>query len=122
MRLQSLQPRVATLDTRSVRTVATTSDGTPRLRGRAGVDRRSRYLRLHPLCVRCKEQGRTAAADVVDHLIPLWAGGDDDYATNGQSLCQVPHHQAKTDCEARMRAAGGWLATPCTCGMHPAAA
>jgi len=118
-RLQTLRPRIATLETGRATPLpmAFTED---RLRGRAAVDRRSRYLRLHPLCIRCEAEGRTTTADVVDHRTPLWAGGSDDYDTNGQSLCEARHHQAKTACEATMRAAGGWLSTRCTCGMHQA--
>jgi hypothetical protein len=88
-----------------------------RMRGRAAVERRGNYLRLHPLCVRCEQQNRTEAATVPDHVIPLWAGGEDDLEKNGQPLC-TQHHDAKTACEARMRVASGWLSTPCTCGQH----
>lgn len=90
---------------------------TDRLRGRAAVERRERYLRMHPLCARCESVGLVTAATVPDHKVPLWAGGKDDLETNGQALCK-DCHDAKTACEARMRAAGGWLATPCTCGQH----
>jgi hypothetical protein len=58
-----------------------------------------------------------AAATVPDHRIPLWAGGPDDLEKNGDALC-TEHHDAKTACEARMRAAGGWMSTPCICGQH----
>lgn len=78
-------------------------DATPRMRGRAAVDRRAAYLRAHPLCVRCSEQGRSAIAEHVDHIRPLWAGGADDYETNGQALC-VPCHDLKTAAEAKERA------------------
>lgn len=91
--------------------------GDNRLRGRAAVDRRAKYLRLHPLCTECERDCRVTAGQVVDHKLPLWAGGQDDYATNGNVLC-IPHHKAKSECEDRMRNAGGWLSTPCTCGQH----
>lgn len=117
MKLQSLRPRVATIPGR-LQMAATLS--TQRLRGRAAVDRRDRYLRLHPLCVQCSKQGRTSAASTPDHVVPLWAGGADDLDANGQPLC-TEHHDEKTACEARMRAAGGWLSTPCTCGQHGSA-
>jgi 5-methylcytosine-specific restriction protein A len=70
------------------------------------VDRRARWLYLHPLCCECEKEGRVTAADVVDHDTPLWKGGADDYETNGRSLCN-PHHDAKTAKEAAERAAGG---------------
>lgn len=88
-----------------------------RMRGRAAVERRARYLRLHPLCKRCDQQGKVAAATIIDHIHPLWAGGVDDYEANGQGLC-TEDSDAKTACEATMRAGGGWLSTPCTCGQH----
>lgn len=31
---------------------------------------RAAYLKAHPLCVVCKEQGRVEAAEVVDHIVP----------------------------------------------------
>ena len=31
---------------------------------------RAYYLRLHPLCVQCTEEGRTAAAVILDHIKP----------------------------------------------------
>lgn len=80
----------------------------PRLRGRAAVGRRARWLEEHPLCCQCEADGRTTAATVVDHITPLWKGGADDYEANGQSLCK-PHHDAKTAQEAAERAALGGL-------------
>lgn len=63
-------------------------------RGYGGRWQRERlvYLKLHPLCVTCQQQGRITAASVVDHVIPhkgnpelMW-----DW-NNWQSLCK-PHH------------------------------
>lgn len=88
-----------------------------RLRGRPAVVRRREYLRLHPLCTACRRADRIEAATVPDHVVPLWAGGPDDLDSNGQALCEACH-AAKTGCEAAMRAAGAWLATPCRCGLH----
>ena len=90
---------------------------TARLQGKAGQQRRERYLRLLPLCIKCEATGAVSAAAVVDHIVPLWAGGADDYGANGQGLCNR-HHDVKTACEAAMRAAGGWMAAPCACGQH----
>ena len=110
------RPRVETIPGR-LQMAATLS--TQRLRGRAAVERRERYLRLHPLCRACEKKGMVTAATVPDHEVPLWAGGADNLETNGQPLCGEDH-DAKTKCEARMRAAGGWLSTPCNCGQHEA--
>lgn len=115
-RLTTLKPRLSTAPGR-LQALTTNPGMAPRLRGRAAVERRSRYLRLHPLCVACSQEGLTTAATTPDHKIPLWAGGPDDLEENGQALCPA-HHDAKTKCEARMRAAGGWMSTPCTCGQH----
>ena len=114
MKLTTLKPRLTTL---SPLRASPLSAGSDRLRGRAAVDRRAGYLRLHPLCAECEREGRVAAATVPDHAIPLWAGGQDDLTKNGNPLC-TPHHDAKSGCEARMRAAGGWLSTACSCGQH----
>jgi hypothetical protein len=92
-----------------------------RLRGSAAVKRRKDWLDKHPLCETCDRAGRVTAATVPDHKVPLWAGGSDNLDENGQSLCDEDH-ASKTECEARMRAGGGWLATPCTCGQHENAA
>ena len=36
---------------------------------------RYEYLRAHPLCERCKAEGRATEANVVHHIRPLSAGG-----------------------------------------------
>lgn len=61
-----------------------------RLRGRAAVVRRARWLQLQPLCVECKRQGYTRAATQVDHVLAL-ANGGTDTADNLQSLCDDCH-------------------------------
>ena len=114
MKLQRLQPRLATLNTQRL---AAQPIETQRLRGGAGVKRRASFLDRNPLCVECVKHGRTGLARVPDHRVPLWAGGSDDLEVNGNALC-FTDHDAKTKCEARMRAAGGWMATPCQCGQH----
>lgn len=65
-----------------------------RLRGRAGVERRARWLRHHPLCVHCMKAGRVTEATEVDHIIALANGGKDN-ESNLQSLC-AECHKAKT--------------------------
>ena len=65
-----------------------------RLRG-SGLQKRNRRLaREKPLCVRCQEKGRVAAANEWDHIIPLWKGGKDE-ESNLQGLCG-PCHKDKT--------------------------
>jgi hypothetical protein len=114
VKLQTLKPRLATVPGR-LQAAATLS--TQRLRGSKAVKRRRSWLDAHPLCVQCDKEGAVTAATVPDHIVPLWAGGPEDLERNGQSLC-AQHHEAKTACEARMRAAGGWLSAPCACGQH----
>ena len=81
------------------------TERTKRVRGRAGVEQRHRFLAEHPLCVECEKEGKTAAAVIVDHVIPLAEGGADDDG-NKQGLC-VPHDKAKSAAEAaRGRARG----------------
>lgn len=57
---------------------------------------RLRYLRQHPLCVKCMEEGRLTPATVVDHIQPhkgdpvlFWD------ESNWQALCK-PCHDRKT--------------------------
>ncbi len=42
----------------------------PRIYGSRWDRERLIFLRTHPLCVMCHEQGRVTAATVVDHIIP----------------------------------------------------
>jgi 5-methylcytosine-specific restriction protein A len=65
-----------------------------RLRGRAAVERRRRFLQANPLCVECKKEGRVTAASVPDHVVALVNGGADTW-DNLQALCDE-HHKAKT--------------------------
>lgn len=71
-----------------------------RLRGDAGMRRRRLFLNAHPLCVHCTSEGRTSAAQEVDHVVPLSEGGPDEW-DNLQALCR-PHHAAKTLAERRL--------------------
>jgi 5-methylcytosine-specific restriction protein A len=51
--------------------------------------RRARHLAEHPDCTRCSEP-----ATVVDHILPLSAGGADE-ESNYQSLCKLCHDSWK---------------------------
>lgn len=53
---------------------------------------RTRFLRKHPLCVKCREQGKLTPATVVDHIIPH--RGDPALfwdENNWQPLCRDCH-------------------------------
>lgn len=65
-----------------------------RIRGRALQEIRLRWFTLHPLCVRCDRDGRTNLATQLDHIKPLFKGGEDTDA-NRQGLCDACH-EAKT--------------------------
>ena len=67
-------------------------------------------------CEMCKRTDDVRKATEVEHRVPLWAQGQEDDAN--RYAINTDCHKAKTDCEARMRAAGGWMATACTCGRH----
>ena len=53
---------------------------------------RARFLRKHPLCIKCKEKGKLTPATVVDHIIP--PRGDPILfwdENNWQPLCRDCH-------------------------------
>ena len=96
----TLKPRLATLDARVARTPVV-----QRTRGSTWMRIRTAQLRAHPLCAACRSRGVVAAAEEVDHVVPLHLGGGDG-DENLQSLC-VECHRAKTASEAAARARGG---------------
>lgn len=69
-------------------------DAPKRLQGRAGMQRRARWLQANPLCVKCQAMTppRVTAGTDLDHIKPLAAGGADD-ESNFQTLCRKCHDQ-----------------------------
>jgi 5-methylcytosine-specific restriction protein A len=63
------------------------------------------HFKRFPLCVHCRAQGLVRAAKQLDHIIPLWAGGE-DIESNRQGLC-IECHDVKTRDEATRRSRGG---------------
>jgi len=68
---------------------------------------REGYLRSHPLCIRCKDNGRVEPATVVDHKVPhkndmklFWD------KSNWQPLCKHCHDSYKQRLEKSGRVAG----------------
>jgi hypothetical protein len=85
--------------------------GTPRLRGRRGVEQRRRRLAREPICRECSKAGRVTPSAEVDHITPLSLGGPDT-DDNVQCLC-VPCHAIKSAMEDTSHAAASnhpdWL-------------
>lgn len=67
-------------------------------------------LREQPLCRICLAAGRTVAAAVVDHIVPLSDGGTNTTA-NLQPLCKRCHDAVKTPADVRART----QVTACEC-------
>ena len=60
--------------------------------GRAWKRIRGRYIRAHPLCERCKKNGKITPAEEVHHIKPLAHGGTND-ESNLMSLCKRCHSE-----------------------------
>lgn len=81
--------------------------GDARIRGSSLQGIRERILmRDHGMCQceRCKASGEVRPATIVDHKIPLWAGGKED-DSNRQAINEACHLE-KSAAEAKERA--GW--------------
>lgn len=99
-RLASIGHRVATLDTRRG-----SSPATERIRGDALRKIRER-IALRDEC-RCRICGRVTADGQVDHIVPLYQGGQES-DENRQWLCE-DCHRAKSEHEERGRAGVGQI-------------
>lgn len=63
---------------------------------------RSMHLAAEPLCRMCSQAGRTTAAVLVDHILPINDGGAILDDRNLQSLCRSCHDEkTKEDVAAR---------------------
>lgn len=103
MKTRNRTPKVRTVAPR-VRTLGPAVNskrkhGSNRPMNRRDIERRRNYVKRHPLCQRCESLGITSAAVACDHVIPLSAGGADEWQ-NFQSLCR-PCHDAKTASDAQ---------------------
>lgn len=64
--------------------------------------KRLAVLRQQPLCALCLAAGKTVAAAVVDHKVPLSDGGTND-SSNLQPLCKRCHDNIKTPLDVKIR-------------------
>lgn len=85
-----------------------------RIRGRKGQEQRARRMqRTNGLCERCDAKGKTRAASVVDHVVPLAHGGDDT-DENTRNLCKTCHDEVTAEQFGHRRkvaiGADGWPA------------
>jgi 5-methylcytosine-specific restriction protein A len=88
-------------------TLRTSKAGDERIRGSALQKIRERILTQACGLCQCEECGATGTprrASVVDHIIPLWAGGSED-DSNRQAM-STECHDRKSAVEAAMRARG----------------
>jgi 5-methylcytosine-specific restriction protein A len=99
--MQTLKPRLQTLSTATARSQTQVT----RIRGNSLYAIRRKHFEANHLCVECDRQGRVSRATELDHIIPLWAGGQESEA-NRAGLCHECH-QAKTAEEAKQRASLG---------------
>ena len=68
-----------------------------RIRGRKGQEQRARRMqRTNGLCERCDARGKTKAASVVDHIVPLAHGGEDT-DDNTRNLCKPCHNEVTAE-------------------------
>lgn len=68
--------------------------GTPASRGYDGEWRKCRntFIREHPLCDMCQQEGKVVPAEHVHHIVPLEEGGARLDWENLQSLCKACHN------------------------------
>lgn len=102
MRLQTLKPKLATLDTNRVKVLDAKAGTTERIRGGKWSRTRQRVALAHGYrCVGCGCVW-TSSRDQIDHEVPLEQGGSND-DSNLRPLCDECH-KAKTAREASIRA------------------
>lgn len=52
-----------------------------------------RYKESNPICVKCEAEGLIVPVKVVDHIVPINAGGEELNESNFQSLCEKCHNK-----------------------------
>jgi 5-methylcytosine-specific restriction endonuclease McrA len=107
MKLTTLKPRLATLNTQRAPTLTTQEAGARPTGSAWQATRRRIQLRDGSMCAKCGLLW-LPHRDVVDHRIPRWAGGSDEDG-NLWLLHDKPCHEDKSAEEAAMRARGGYV-------------
>ncbi len=104
-KLQTLKPKLKTLNTNKLRVLEAKAGATPRIRGDTWMATRRRILLRDKFA--CQSCGIVRMDNEVDHRIPLEQGGSNDDG-NLQTLCGGPDgcHTKKTADEAKQRAGG----------------
>lgn len=64
--------------------------------GRVWKRIRYQYIRMHPLCEECRNQGRLTPAQEVHHIVPLSRGGGNE-TENLMSLCKSCHSRISVE-------------------------
>ena len=103
MTLQTLKPRLQSLNINRAPTLQVKAGSTVMPSGRGWMATRDRVALAHGY--RCAKCGSVwvAARDHIDHIIPREQGGsNEDF--NLQPLCDAPCHADKTAAEAKVRA------------------
>lgn len=103
MKLTTLKPRLAALNTNRVKVLDTKAGATERMRGRAWM--RERQTALVAGLYECVDCGMVSASNEVDHEIPLEQGGA-NHPSNYRIRC-IECHRVKTDAENRARQGRG---------------
>lgn len=88
--------------------VSTLRSGDQRIRGGTLQTIRARILtrdRGVCQCEECKRTGAVKLATIVDHIVPLWAGGTE--SDHNRQAINVDCHARKSALEARQRASAG---------------
>src|SRR3989304_7745274 len=65
-------------------------DRQDRIRGYRLQKIREEHFGEKPLCIMCEAEGRVTIATELDHIVPLYKGGNDE-PENRQGLCSACH-------------------------------